>query len=43
MVVNNNHVPFGTGRIANQAEDTDIVAIQLAQPLALDSSVRLAR
>jgi hypothetical protein len=41
MVVNNNHVPFGTGRSANQADDTDLITIQLAQPLKLDPSFRL--
>jgi hypothetical protein len=41
MIVNNNHVPFGAGRSASQADDTDIVTIQLAQPLKLDPSFRL--
>ena len=33
VVVNDNHVPFDTGRTANTAEDTDFITIQLATPL----------
>ncbi len=29
IVVNNNHVPFGLGRSASQADDTDFIVIQL--------------
>jgi hypothetical protein len=41
MVVNNNHVPFGTGRSTSQADDTDIVTILLTQSLKFDQSFRL--
>jgi hypothetical protein len=43
LVVNNNHVPFGQGRSTSQADDTDFVVIQLAQPLALDPGFRTSR
>ncbi|MEP7285668.1 MAG: esterase-like activity of phytase family protein [Chloroflexota bacterium] len=33
MVVNNNNVPFGLGRSTTQADDTEYIMVQLAQPL----------
>ncbi|HVO69163.1 MAG TPA: esterase-like activity of phytase family protein [Aggregatilineaceae bacterium] len=33
LVVNNNHVPFDTGRTANVAEDTDFILVGLPAPL----------
>jgi hypothetical protein len=43
IVVNNNHVPFGKGRSTTEADATDYIAIQLAQPLDLDLALRTAR
>ncbi len=43
LVVNNNHVPFGQGRSATEADDTDFAVIQLAQPLDLDPALRISR
>ncbi len=43
MIVNNNHVPFGQGRSTTEADPTDYIAVQLAQPLDLALALRAPR
>ncbi len=43
LIVNDNHVPFGQGRSTTEADATDFIAIQLAQPLDMDLALRAPR
>lgn len=40
IVVNNNDVPFGAGRSAAEADDTEWIAIQIGQALNLEQGFR---
>jgi hypothetical protein len=42
-MVNNNNVPFGLGRSPSQADDTEYIAVQIAQPLKLDGAFNVPR
>jgi hypothetical protein len=43
VLVNNNNVPFGLGRSPAQADDTEYIAVQIAQPLNLDGAFNVPR